>query len=81
VPSDHQREINMPVNILATVFSEGLGAIPLGWTIVKVVPFLAVLYLLKWYFNGATNGSERNMHSKVVIVTVSRAPRTTTCVY
>jgi hypothetical protein len=71
----------MPVNILATVFSEGLGAIPLGWTIVKVVPFLAVLYLLKWYFNGATNGSERNMHSKVVIVTVSRAPRTAAHVY
>jgi hypothetical protein len=26
---------------------------------------------LKWYFNGAVNGSERNMHSKVVMVTVS----------
>jgi hypothetical protein len=65
----------MPVNILAQAFSEGLDTIPLGWAVVKTAPFLAVLYLLKWFFNGATNGSERNMHSKVVMVTVSqRAP-------
>jgi hypothetical protein len=61
----------MPVNILAQAFSEGLDSIPFGWTVVKVAPFFAVLYLLKWFFNGATNGSERNMHSKVVMVTVS----------
>ncbi|KAF1941827.1 NAD(P)-binding protein [Clathrospora elynae] len=59
----------MPVNILAQAFSEGLDSIPLGWTVVKVAPFFAVLYLLKWFFNGATNGSERNMHSKVIMVT------------
>ncbi|KAH7414190.1 hypothetical protein DE146DRAFT_627255 [Phaeosphaeria sp. MPI-PUGE-AT-0046c] len=59
----------MPVNILATVFAEGLSSIPFGWTVVKVAPVLALLYLLKWYFNGAVNGSERNMHSKVVMVT------------
>jgi hypothetical protein len=63
----------MPVNILATAFSEGLDGIPIGWTVVKTAPFLALLYLLKWYFSGATNGSERNMHSKVVMVTVGRA--------
>lgn len=63
----------MPVNIIATAFSEGLSAIPLGWTAVKVVPVLALLYLLKWFFNGAVNGSERDMHSKVVMVTVSRS--------
>ena len=62
----------MPVNILAQVFAEGLDSIPYGWTIVKVAPVLALLYLLKWYFNGAVNGSERNMHSKVVMVTVGR---------
>lgn len=61
----------MPVNIIAQVLTEGLSSVPLGWTVVKVAPFFAVLYLLKWYFNGATNGSERNMHSKVVMVTVS----------
>ncbi|OAK98650.1 NAD(P)-binding protein [Phaeosphaeriaceae sp. SRC1lsM3a] len=59
----------MPVNILATVFAEGLSSVPFGWTVVKVAPVLALLYLLKWYFNGAVNGSERNMHSKVIMVT------------
>jgi hypothetical protein len=61
----------MPVNILAQVFDQGLSSIPLGWTVVKVAPFFALLYLLKWFFNGAVNKSERNMHSKVVMVTVS----------
>ncbi|KAL5114656.1 hypothetical protein ACEQ8H_007449 [Pleosporales sp. CAS-2024a] len=59
----------MPVNIIATAFAEGLSAIPLGWTVVKVAPVLALVYLLKWYFNGAVNKSERNMHSKVIMVT------------
>lgn len=60
----------MPVNILAQVFSQGLDSVPYGWTVVKVAPVLALLYLLKWFFNGAVNGSERNMHSKVIMVTV-----------
>ncbi|KAH3980177.1 hypothetical protein HBI70_007370 [Parastagonospora nodorum] len=59
----------MPVNIIAAAFSEGLSSIPGGWTAVKIIPALALLYLLKWYFNGAVNLSERNMHSKVVMVT------------
>lgn len=61
----------MPVNILAQVFAEGLDSVPYGWAVVKVAPVFIVLYLLKWFFNGAVNGSERNMHSKVVMVTVS----------
>lgn len=67
------RHIAMPVNILAQVFAEGLGSIPYGWEIAKATSVFAVLYLLKWYFNGAVNGSERNMHSKVIMVTVSLA--------
>ncbi|KAF2131655.1 NAD(P)-binding protein [Dothidotthia symphoricarpi CBS 119687] len=59
----------MPVNILAQVFNEGLGSVPYGWEIAKGISVFAVLYLLKWFFNGAVNGSERNMHSKVVMVT------------
>ncbi|KAH8731153.1 hypothetical protein GQ44DRAFT_643397 [Phaeosphaeriaceae sp. PMI808] len=59
----------MPVNILATIFDQGLDTIPFGWTIVKAAPVFALLYLLKWHFNGAVNKSERNMHSKVIIVT------------
>jgi hypothetical protein len=61
----------MPINILTQAFSEGLSSIPLGWAVLRVAPVCALLYLLKWYFNGAINGSERDMHSKVVIVTVS----------
>ncbi|KAF1833596.1 NAD(P)-binding protein [Decorospora gaudefroyi] len=59
----------MPVNIIAHAFAEGIDSIPFAWTAVKVAPVFALLYLLKWYFNGATNGSERNMHAKVVMVT------------
>ncbi|KAI8936377.1 hypothetical protein NX059_006790 [Plenodomus lindquistii] len=59
----------MPVNIVAQVFTEGLDSVPYGWTVAKVASVCAVLYALKWFFNGAVNGSERNMHSKVVMVT------------
>jgi hypothetical protein len=61
----------MPVNIIAQALAEGVDSIPYGWTIVKAAAVCAVLYALKWFFNGANNGSERNMHSKVVMVTVS----------
>jgi hypothetical protein len=61
----------MPVDILAHAASEGLSSIPLGWTVVKVAPVFALLYLLKWFFNGPVNKSERNLHSKVIMVTVS----------
>ncbi|EMD91568.1 hypothetical protein COCC4DRAFT_37369 [Bipolaris maydis ATCC 48331] len=59
----------MPVNIIAQAFAEGIDSIPYGWTIIKAVVVFVVIYVLKWYFNGANNGSERNMHSKVVMVT------------
>jgi small-conductance mechanosensitive channel len=63
----------MPVHILVAVWREGVKVLPGGWTILKVAPVFALLYLLKWYFNGATNLSERNMHSKVVMMTVGMA--------
>lgn len=63
----------MPVHILGHAWEEGISSIPYGWTILKVVPAIAVLYLLKLYFNGAVNTSERNMHSKVVMITVRPA--------
>lgn len=63
----------MPIHIFAQVAFDGLSAIPYGWTIAKVVSCSALIYLLKWFFNGAVNGSERNMHSKVIMVTV-RSP-------
>lgn len=62
--------LKMPINILAQILAEGLDSIPFGWTVAKIAPVCVVLYLLKWYFNGASNLSERKMHSKVVMVTV-----------
>ncbi|KAF2691306.1 NAD(P)-binding protein [Lentithecium fluviatile CBS 122367] len=59
----------MPVHIVAQGWSEGVDALPGGWTVVKTLPVFGILYLLKWYFNGAVNVSERNMHSKVVMMT------------
>jgi hypothetical protein len=60
----------MPLNILAQGLFVGVSSIPFGWTIIKVAPCVLLIYLLKWYFNGVTNGSERNMHSKVIMITV-----------
>jgi hypothetical protein len=70
-----QATLTMPLNILATGFFEGFDRVPFGWTAIKVIPCLAIVYLLKWYFNGAVNTSERNMHSKVVIITVRSESR------
>lgn len=64
----------MPVHILGVIWEQGIAAIPYGWTLLKLLPVAAVLYLLKLYFNGAVNTSERNMHSKVVMITVSLPP-------
>lgn len=60
----------MPVHIAGKVWEEGIDAIPFGWMLLKVIPVIGVIYLLKLYFNGAVNTSERNMHSKVVMMTV-----------
>ncbi|KAJ4354570.1 uncharacterized protein N0V89_006307 [Didymosphaeria variabile] len=59
----------MPVHILGQVYEQGISSVPYGWTLLKIVPGIALIYLLKFYFNGAVNTSERNMHSKVVIMT------------
>lgn len=60
----------MPIPLLAEGFWGNLS-IPYGWTILKSLPFILVGYLLKLYFGGAKCQSERNMYSKVVMVTVS----------
>lgn len=60
----------MPIEIASTALFEGIDKVPLAWPIIKSLPWLAVLWLLKTYFGGARNTSERNMHSKVVMMTV-----------
>ncbi|KAL1617382.1 hypothetical protein SLS56_011035 [Neofusicoccum ribis] len=59
----------MPVYIAVQALFDGLGSIPFAWTLLNTLPWLAVLFLLKRYFGGAVNTSERNMHSKVVMIT------------
>ncbi|KAK7715517.1 hypothetical protein SLS57_006904 [Botryosphaeria dothidea] len=59
----------MPVYIAVQALFDGIGSIPYAWTLIKTLPWLAVLYLLKRYFGGAINTSERVMHSKVIMIT------------
>ncbi|KAK4543567.1 hypothetical protein LTR36_005462 [Oleoguttula mirabilis] len=59
----------MPVHMAAQVLFDGFDSVPFIWPILKTIPWLGALYLMKIFFAGASNGSERNMHSKVVLVT------------
>ncbi|GAB7362755.1 hypothetical protein MBLNU230_g3060t1 [Neophaeotheca triangularis] len=59
----------MPLHIGSQAYMNGFDSIPFLWPTIKALPWLGVLYLLKVYFSGASNTSERNMHSKVVMVT------------
>jgi hypothetical protein len=61
----------MPLQLLAEGLWGGLSSIPYGYTVLKVVSWVLVISLLKYYFGGARNPSERVMHGKVVMVTVS----------
>ena len=62
----------MVVPLLAHGFWGGLSDVPYAYTVLKAVPCLAVIFLLKLYFGGSKNRSERVMHGKVIMVTVSR---------
>ncbi len=59
----------MPVPLVSTILQEGIAAAPFVIPVLKTLPWLGALYLIKLYFSGASNGSERNMHGKVVMVT------------
>ncbi len=61
----------MPVYIAAHGLFDGIGSIPYVLTVLKILPWLLALYVLKIFFGGARNTSERNMHSKVIMMTVS----------
>ena len=60
----------MPIPLITQGVTEGLSSIPWIYPILKVVPWVLLVGALKYYFGGARNGSERLMHSKVVMVTV-----------
>lgn len=64
----------MPVPLINYVLSEGVAQeaiLPYVWPALKVASGFGALYAVKWYCRGAVNTSERNMHGKVVMITVS----------
>ena len=66
----------MPIYFLSDVVLKGVDAIPSPlFPILKALPLVGLTWLLKWYFAGASNTSERLLHSKVVLVTVSHCAR------
>lgn len=60
----------MAIYIIRTAFNDGIGSVPFLWPIVKALPWLFLLWAIKFFFSGVSNKSERNMHGKVVLVTV-----------
>ena len=63
--------VEMPIPLFADVVFKGVDAVPFGLPILKALPWVVLTWVLKWYFGGASNTSERLMHSKVVMITVS----------
>lgn len=60
----------MAIYIIRSAFNEGVGTVPYLWPILKAVPWLLLLWAVKFFFSGVSNKSERNMHGKVIMVTV-----------
>ncbi|KAI4181997.1 MAG: hypothetical protein LQ348_004920 [Seirophora lacunosa] len=59
----------MPIPVLAEVANGGITSIPHLVPFLKLLPWLILVYVMKWYFGGATNRSERLMKSKVIMIT------------
>lgn len=64
----------MPVPFFLNLITDGFESTPHSRTIFRTIVAIAVLYIIKRYFQGAANLSERNMHGKVIIVTVRLLP-------
>jgi len=63
----------MPIYMGISAMLDGMDSVPFAWPMIKTIPWLGGLFLLKTFFSGASNTSERNMHGKVVMVTVRAA--------
>lgn len=63
----------MPIPIARRLLGDGLESLP--WVspilnlLIRFGPWISVLALIKWFFSGRKNPSERNMHGKVIMVT------------
>lgn len=65
----------MVLPFVAQAIEEGFDSIPYAgpvvWQILKLLPWVLGAYAIKAYCSGKSNPSERNMHGKVILVTVS----------
>jgi NAD(P)-dependent dehydrogenase (short-subunit alcohol dehydrogenase family) len=59
----------MPLNIIQQILFDGFSSVPHAPLIAKAILASVLLYVLKLYFSGARNQSERVLHGKVVIIT------------
>ncbi|KFZ20292.1 hypothetical protein V501_00201 [Pseudogymnoascus sp. VKM F-4519 (FW-2642)] len=59
----------MIIPLIAEAIFNGISFDIDYWNILKIVALIAVIVLVKLYCRGATNLAERQLHSKVVIVT------------
>ncbi|ESZ90666.1 hypothetical protein SBOR_8946 [Sclerotinia borealis F-4128] len=59
----------MPVDFFANVIWGKVTWLPSLWTVIKIVPIVFVLVVVKLFSAGVKNTSERKMHGKVVLVT------------
>lgn len=60
----------MVVPLLAEGFGRGFSNVPYIGLAIKTILSIALIYVLKRYFSGATCHSERIMHGKVILITV-----------
>ena len=63
----------MPIHMLGSALFGEVSLIPFAVPLLKFVVLLFLIWLLKTYFGGGRNTSERLMHSKVVMITVYEA--------
>jgi len=61
----------MVVPLLAAGLGRGITNIPHLSSIANIALFVGLIYILKTYFGGATCKSDRDLHGKVVMITVS----------
>lgn len=61
----------MPLPFIAEVISNGMPYGIDGWKVVYIIGLVFLVAVIKWYSLGAANTAERQMHSKVIMVTVS----------
>lgn len=60
----------MPIPALAQGLFKGFDTLPGFYTFIRVLPWVALVVVLKFFLGGARNRAERLMHGKVVMVTV-----------